>query len=44
MAACCELVRQAGAEVVACAFVVELAFLGGRAKLLPGEVFSVLAY
>ena len=44
MAACCELVHQAGAEVVACAFVVELAFLGGRAKLLPGEVFSVLRY
>ena len=44
MAACRTLVQQAGAEVVACAFVIELAFLGGRAKLLPGEVFSVLTY
>jgi len=44
MAACRDLVRQAGAEVVAFAFVIELAFLEGRAKLMPGEVFSVLTY
>jgi len=44
MVACRELVRQAGAEVVACAFVIELGFLGGRAKLEPGEVFSLLSY
>ena len=44
MAACCQLVRQAGAEVAACAFVVELTFLDGRAKLGAAEVFSVLTY
>ena len=44
MVACRDLVRQTGAEVIAFAFVIELAFLGGRAKLEPGEVFSVLTY
>jgi adenine phosphoribosyltransferase len=44
MVACRDLVRQTGAEVVACAFVIELKFLGGRAKLEPGEVFSLLSY
>ena len=44
MSACCELVRQTGAEVVACAFVVELTALQGRARLAPCEVFSLIAY
>ena len=44
MVACRDLIRQAGAEVVACAFVIELGFLGGRAKLEPVEVFSLLSY
>ncbi|WP_435010962.1 adenine phosphoribosyltransferase [Tundrisphaera lichenicola] len=44
MAACRDLVRMAGAEVVACAFVIELSFLGGRAKLEPEEIFSLLTY
>lgn len=44
MRACAEMVRRAGAEIVACAFVVELAFLEGRAKLAPDEVFSLIAY
>ena len=44
MAACRDLVVQAGAEVVGCAFVIELAFLNGRAKLEPCEIFSVLTY
>ena len=44
MRACCDLVRQAGAEVVACAFVVELSFLQGRARLEPCEVFSLITY
>ena len=42
--ALCELVEQAGAEVVACAFVIELAFLGGREKLAPREVHSLITY
>ena len=42
--ATCELVRQLGGEVVGCAFVIELAFLGGRAKLLPVPVSSLVSY
>lgn len=44
MKACCDLVRNAGAEVVACAFLMELGFLGGRSKLEPTEIVSVLSY
>jgi adenine phosphoribosyltransferase len=44
MRACCDLVRQTGAEVVACAFVLELGFLGGRDKLAPCDVFSLITY
>jgi adenine phosphoribosyltransferase len=44
MRACCDLVRRTGAEVVGCAFVLELTFLGGRARLAPDDVFSLLAY
>jgi adenine phosphoribosyltransferase len=44
MRACCDLVRQAGAEVVACAFVIELSFLQGRGRLEPCEVFSLITY
>ena len=44
MVACRDLIRQTGAEVVACAFVIELGFLNGRARLEPGEIFSLLAY
>lgn len=39
-----ELVRRLGGEVVACAFVIELAALGGRARLEPAEIHSVLRY
>jgi adenine phosphoribosyltransferase len=42
--AMCELVEKAGAEVVGCAFAVELAFLGGREKLAPREVRSLIVY
>lgn len=44
MRACCDLVRGTGAHVVACAFVVELAFLEGRARLEPYDVISLLTY
>jgi adenine phosphoribosyltransferase len=39
-----ELVRRCGGEVVACAFVIELAFLNGRRRLGEHEVFSLLRY
>ena len=39
-----ELARRCGGEVVACAFVIELAFLGGRKKLAGHEVVSLIRY
>jgi len=42
--AVCELVERAGAEVVACAFLIELAFLRGRERLAPREVRSLVTY
>ena len=44
MKAGCQLVEKAGGEVVGCAFLVELTFLEGRAKLKPHEVFSLIRY
>jgi adenine phosphoribosyltransferase len=44
MRACCDLVAGTGAVVVGCAFVLELTFLGGRARLAPYEVTSLIAY
>ena len=42
--ALCELVEELRGEVVACAFLMELRFLDGRAKLAGREVHSLLAY
>jgi adenine phosphoribosyltransferase len=39
-----ELVRKAGGVVAGCAFLIELTFLGGREKLKPAEVFSLIKY
>jgi adenine phosphoribosyltransferase len=39
-----ELIEQLGAEVVGLAFVVELSFLGGRDKLYPYPVHSLITY
>jgi adenine phosphoribosyltransferase len=44
MSAGCQLVEKAGGQVVQCAFLVELSFLGGREKLKPHEVFSLIRY
>ncbi|MBM4264825.1 MAG: adenine phosphoribosyltransferase [Deltaproteobacteria bacterium] len=43
-AATAQLVSKLGGTVVECAFVIELAFLDGRAKLAPHGVFSILRY
>ena len=43
-AALCGLVEQAGAEVVGCAFVIELAFLAGRKRLSRYDVRSLVVY
>ena len=42
--ALCELVEQLQGTVVGCGFLIELAFLGGRAALAPHEVWSLLSY
>jgi adenine phosphoribosyltransferase len=42
--AVCGLVEGAGAEVAACAFLIELAFLGGRDRLGSREVHSLVVY
>ena len=44
MQAGCKLIEKAGGEIVGCAFLVELAFLNGRAKLRPHEVFSLVTF
>jgi adenine phosphoribosyltransferase len=43
-AAAVELVERAGGQVVACAFVIELAFLAGRERLAGHDVVSLLRY
>jgi len=42
--ALCELVEQLGGGVVGCLFLVELSFLGGRAKLAGRNVHALLDY
>jgi adenine phosphoribosyltransferase len=37
-------VRSIGAEIVACAFVIELGFLEGRGRLAPTDVVSLIKY
>lgn len=44
MEAGCRLIEKAGGKVAGCAFLVELTFLNGRAKLRPHEVFSLIQY
>ncbi|MEI8166203.1 MAG: adenine phosphoribosyltransferase, partial [Chloroflexales bacterium] len=39
-----KLIEQAGAVVVELAFVIELAFLGGREKLTPYSIYSLIQY
>ena len=43
-AALVELVRGLGAEIAACAFLVELSFLGGRTRLAPHRVEALIQY
>ncbi|MCS6849836.1 MAG: adenine phosphoribosyltransferase [Gemmataceae bacterium] len=44
MQAGCQLIEKAGGQVLGCAFLVELAFLRGRDKLRPYEIFSLIRY
>ncbi|MDP2711524.1 MAG: adenine phosphoribosyltransferase [Solirubrobacteraceae bacterium] len=43
-AALCELVEQLGGVVVGCAFLIELAFLPGRAALAGRDVHTLISY
>ncbi len=43
-AALCELVTELGGNVVACAFLIELSFLGGWERLAGREVFALIDY
>ncbi len=42
--ALCELVAQLGGEVVGCGFLIELAFLGGRERLVPHDAHALISY
>lgn len=44
MEACLRITEETGATVVGSAFVIELGFLGGRKRLAPHEVFSLIVY
>jgi adenine phosphoribosyltransferase len=44
MQAGCQLIEKAGGKVAGCGFLVELAFLNGRERLKPYEVFSLIQY
>jgi adenine phosphoribosyltransferase len=43
-AATAKLCAEQGAQVLACLFVIELSFLGGRAKLAPHPVDALITY
>jgi adenine phosphoribosyltransferase len=42
--ALCDLVASLGGQVVACAFLIELSFLAGRARLSPHDVHALIDY
>lgn len=44
MEACCHLIQRAGAQVVGCAFIIELVGLGGRKRIAPHETISLIQY
>jgi adenine phosphoribosyltransferase len=43
-AALCELVEQLGGEVIGCAFLIELGFLGGRKRLGERQVLTLIDF
>ncbi|HMQ32534.1 MAG TPA: adenine phosphoribosyltransferase [Chloroflexaceae bacterium] len=44
ISAASQLIERAGASVIEFAFVIELAFLGGRERLAPHPVYSLIQY
>jgi adenine phosphoribosyltransferase len=42
--ACCKLLENTGANIVGCAFFIELTSLGGAQRIAPHDVFSLIQY
>ncbi len=42
--ACCHLLEKCGAQVIGCAFLIELIGLGGAKRIAPHEAFSLIQY
>lgn len=42
--ACCRMIEECNAEIVSCAFLIELGFLNGASRLAPHPVYSLLKY
>ena len=42
--ACCQMIEKSGAEIVGCAFLIELSALGGAARLAGRKTFSLITY
>jgi adenine phosphoribosyltransferase len=42
--ACCELLKKCGANIVGCAFAIELTALGGAAAIAPYPAYSIIKY
>ncbi|MDX1945010.1 MAG: adenine phosphoribosyltransferase [Pirellulaceae bacterium] len=42
--ACCQLLEKTGAEIIGCAFAIELLALNGAAAVAPHKVFSLIQY
>ncbi len=42
--ACCKLLEKSGAQIIGCAFAIELSALGGAKAVSPHPVFSVIQY
>jgi len=42
--ACCRLVEKLGGQVIGCAFLIELADLGGAKRIAPHEPISLIRY
>ncbi len=40
----CKLIEKLGAEIIGCAFVIELDFLNGRKKLSKYDIHSLIHY
>ena len=42
--ACCKLLQKQGAEIVSCAFLIDLTFLNGAQRIAPIDTFSLIQY